>query len=66
VNKEATLIMAIIIMAIIILALLLVLLRVIKAAERSARRMEGIDDYLFTKYLINEKDNEAGRTGESS
>jgi hypothetical protein len=53
-------------MAIIILALLLVLLRVIKAAERSARRMEGIDDYLFTKYLINEKDNEAGRTGESS
>lgn len=61
-NKEAILIVAIIIMAAIILALLLVLLRVIKAAERSAKRMEGIDDYLFTKFVLNERENENGRT----
>ena len=62
--KEAILIMIIIIMAIIILALLWVLAKVIKTAERSAQRMEGIDDYLFTKYLLNERDkeNSAGKS----
>lgn len=64
-NQEATLYMIIIIMFIIILALLWGLAKVIKASQRQAERMEGINDYLFTKYLINEKDNE-GRTGESS
>jgi hypothetical protein len=28
--------------------------------------MEGIDDYLFTKFLIDERKTENGRTGESS
>lgn len=64
-NQEATLYLIIIIMFIIILGLLWGLVYVIKASHRQAERMEGINDYLFTKFLINEKDNE-GRTGESS
>jgi hypothetical protein len=65
-NKEAALIMIIVIMFIIILALLYTLARVIKISERQAQRMEGIDDYLFTKFLIDERKTENGRTGESS
>lgn len=65
-NQEATLYLIILVMFFIILALLWGLAKVMKASERQAQRMEGINDYLFNKYLINEKDNETGRTGESS
>lgn len=53
-------------MFIIILALLYMLAKVIKISARQAQRMEGIDDYLFTKFLTDERKNENGRTGESS
>jgi hypothetical protein len=66
VNPEATLYLIILVMFFIILALLWGLAKVMRASQRQAERMEGINDYLFNKYLINEKDNENGRTGESS
>lgn len=53
-------------MFIIILALLYALARIIKISERQAQRMEGIDDYLLNRFLLNERENENGRTGESS
>lgn len=65
-NQEATLYLIILIMFFIILALLYGLAKVIKASERQAQRMEGINDYLFNKFLMDERQDENGRTGESS
>lgn len=66
VNTESAMVLIIFVMFLIILGLLWALARVIKMSERQAQRMEGIDDYLFTKFLINEQDKENGKTGESS
>jgi hypothetical protein len=66
VNKEANLILIIIIMFIVILVLLYVVAKLCKTNGRMAQRMEGLDDLLLNRFLINERDNEKGRTGESS
>lgn len=54
-SKEITLVMLIIILSITIFGLIWALIRSLAIIKRISSRLQGIDDLLLTKYLINER-----------
>jgi flagellar basal body-associated protein FliL len=67
-SKEVTLIMIIILLGVLVLVLTIAVVWLSRKIIWMSDRVNAVDDYILTKYLINERDkqNEDGRTGESS
>jgi flagellar basal body-associated protein FliL len=67
-SKEVTLIMIIILLGVLVLALTIAVVWLSRKIIWMSDRVNAVDDYILTKFLTNErqKQNEEGRTGESS
>ena len=57
-SNELTLILIIIVLSIVVCGLVIAVVRLVKVVQRSAEQIEGTNDYLLTRFLINERDKE--------
>lgn len=64
-----TLIMLLVVLLIIVLGLTWAVVKLVRAVEKSASRIDGINDYLLTHFLLNEREKETkigpGGSGDS-
>jgi flagellar basal body-associated protein FliL len=61
VSKEITLIMIIIVLFIVVCGLTVAVVKLIAMVKRSTEQLENTNDFLLTRYLINERDQESLR-----